>query len=353
VCAIIKGDAYGIGGVQAALTAQKTASADCFGFCDNDEALNLRAHHIQLPLIRVRCASPFEILSVRHLNVEESIGSQDTIQALLPYLDAAHPLCIHIEVDIGMGRSGLPPNSASKDLIRALAHEPRVRIAGIYAHTPHTEQALIAPGLATFLNFTDDVLKDPTIVFPRDMVRHFANSACVSNGMATLDMIRVGQASYGFVPPTVIPHTKPLLSWHSRVLLLRHIPAGSTVGYGASHTFEHSGWLATLPLGFHHGYPRDILLRARACDTTPCVLIRGQRFPVVGVGSMNALTIDVTIRGQSETCVQVGDPVVLVGRQGDEEITIDEFSSWLGQVAPVTTHHIGRSNSGSIEWISS
>jgi len=160
--------------------------------------------------------------------------------------------------------------------------------------------------------------------------RHLANSAALvalppSRDGAVLNLVRPGLALYGVAPAPWIQLPRPLepvLSWKTEIVHLKSVPPGTAVSYGGTWTARRPSRIATLPVGYADGYPRRLSNRAQ-------VLLRGRRAPVVGRVCMDLCMVDVTdVPGAA-----LGDEVVLLGRQGSEEIAATELAAWLETMA--------------------
>jgi alanine racemase len=159
-------------------------------------------------------------------------------------------------------------------------------------------------------------------------VRHMANSAALLNIPAShFDAVRPGIAIYGLRPSSTIANPcvrelKPVLEWKTRITFLREVPAGLGLSYGHAFHTQRPSVIATVPIGYGDGLPRSL-------SNTLEVLVRGVRCPQVGRITMDMSLVDVTqLRGQ----VHLGDEAVIIGRQGQEEITADELAEKLGTI---------------------
>jgi alanine racemase len=260
--------------------------------------------------------------SVRELEIEEQVGSREAAD----YLSAAgvrrgRPVDVHLDIDTGMGRSGFFPEQI--DTIREVMKLPGLRIAGVMSHFPTADATEIAQTSAQIermerfcaeLGLGDDVL-----------VHTHNSAATVRLTVHRRAMVRSGAACYGvrtsreFENP---PELKPIMSFRTWVAQLRDVPKGRTVGYGGLFTTSRDTKIASLPVGFGEGYPRALFNKG-------IVLIHGKRCPVIGRVSLNVLTIDVTDLNSE---VRLGDEVVLIGTQGDEEITFEEMADKFSSV---------------------
>jgi alanine racemase len=323
LCVVMKSNAYGHGLAQLAPVAV-SAGADYLGVCTNPEAAAIRSAGIDLPILRLRMGLPEELEeSVRLLNLEEQVG---TLQAAAYLSDLGikygFDIPVHINIDTGMGRSGFFVEQ--HDLVRLVCDMPGLKIAGIFTHFPAADGVTLANTERSLESF-DTLLDRLAEVLPSGILVHTHNSAAaVRLSERSRHLVRVGAVCYGvrtsqdFANP---PELRPVMSIKTRVAQVREVPPGKTIGYGSLFTTQRHSRIASLPVGFGEGYPRALFNKG-------IVLIHGQRCPVVGRVSLNITTVDVT---DLKTPVQWGDEVVLVGQQGDDEITFeflaDKFAS--------------------------
>jgi alanine racemase len=323
ICVVMKANAYGHG-LEPLAPAAVAAGADYLGICTNPEAAIIRRLGFDLPILRLRMALREELDESAHdLDVEEQVGSWQAAE-YLSFLGRTigRDLPVHINIDTGMGRSGFFAEQI--DTIRKVIALPGVKIAGMFTHFPTADAKELAPTEVRLESF-DKLCRDLADDLPPDVLIHTHNSAAtVRIGPRQHNLVRVGAACYGvrtsqeFVNPAAL---QPVMSVTTRVAQVRDIPAGRTIGYGGLFTTERDSSIASLPVGFGEGYPRSLFNKG-------VVLVHGQRCPVVGRVSLNIVTVDVT---DLDTPVRWGDEVVLVGRQGDDEITFellaDRFAS--------------------------
>jgi alanine racemase len=233
-------------------------------------------------------------------------------------------LNLHLEIDTGMGRTGL----IAADFERWLPELKKLKalkLEGVFSHFSDAESSneeFTENQLRIFLSIIER-LRNAGISPP---LLHMAKSAAlITVPSSHLTMVRPGLALYGLYPSpdlSVEIALKPVLGWHTRILQLKQVPKGFSLGYGRTFVTARESLIATLPVGYADGYHR--LLSNRAV-----VLVRGARVPVVGRVSMDLTMVDVTdIAG-----VQPGDEVVLLGRQGDQEITADEMAGWTNTIS--------------------
>jgi alanine racemase len=318
LCVVMKANAYGHG-LRALAPVAVAAGADYIGICTNPEAAIVRELGLGIKLLRLRMALPEELEeSVKQWQVEEQVGSMEVAEYLSRMgVWFGRRIPIHINIDTGMGRSGFFPTQA--ETIQRICAMPGLQPVGIMTH--------FASADGQDLKFTEyqieefhslcAALKD---CLPQDVLTHTHNSAAtVRLTQKCSDLVRVGAACYGvrtsqaFENPAQL---QPVMSVKTRVAQVRQVPMGRTIGYGSLFATSRDSLIASLPVGFGEGYPRSLFNKG-------VVLIHGHRCPVVGRVSLNITTVDVT--DVPET-VQWGDEAVLVGRQGNQEITFEELA---------------------------
>jgi alanine racemase len=228
---------------------------------------------------------------------------------------------VHVKADTGMHRVGrFPPESVPVFVDAAIARG--FEVDGLWTHFPRSEDD--PEGTTRQLSRFLDVCRGLERRGIRPRWIHAANSGAAIRDPAThLDLVRVGVALYGLSPGAGLAERaglRPAMRWRSAVTLARRLPAGEAVSYGLTYRLEHDANVATVPVGYADGYRRGL-------SSTADVLIGGRRHRVAGVISMDQLLVDC---GDAE--VGEGDEVVLLGRQGDEEVTAGELASLLGTI---------------------
>lgn len=326
ICAVVKCDAYGHGALECA-TALEAEGAQWFGVTNPSEGLVLRRGGIKARVL---------LLSGFWQGEEESVLENDLTPAVwtpghLQWLDAAakhsgkSKVPVHLKIDTGMSRLGVRWNELPT-LLPKLVHARRLSVEGVWSHLASSEIVDAFDAQAQIANFEQALtyLADEGLKWK---YRHLANSAAVAVRPSTwYDMVRPGLLLYGHCLP--LAHTnnslpevrlqlalKPVLSWKTRVVDVRHVPAGQGVGYGSTFTTRKPSLLATIPVGYGDGYLRALSNRGRA-------LVRGEYAPIAGNVSMDLTIIDVSrIPG-----VAVGDEVTLIGRDGGKTIEVEELA---------------------------
>jgi alanine racemase len=333
ILAVIKANAYGHGALP---VAARALAAGCWGLGvgDSGEALELREHGITAPVVILGAILEEEIPRVVEEDVDVTVHSGD----LLPLLEAEarrqhRVLRVHLKVDTGMGRLGCPPDAAL-DLARAILDCPHLELEGLATHLSSVagaDPSYTTLQLARFRQTLDALGADGI----RPRIVHAANSAGIFTfPNAHFDLVRPGISLYG-MDPGLFARLKlplqPVMSLKARVAFVKPVPAGATIGYDQSWTAPRDTRIATVTLGYSDGYPHRLTNRGQA-------LVRGRRCPVVGKVMMDYLLVDVGALSEAA----VGDEVTLIGRDGLEEVRIEELAREAGTLPYEIACGIGR-----------
>ena len=323
VWAVVKADGYGHGSVTAARAA---VAGGATGLCVAlvQEGVALRAVGIEVPVL-VLTEQPHEELAAAVAH-----GLQLTVYRT-EYLDALAAaggvdVPVHLKLDTGMQRSGARPDDAV-DLAEAIARSSAARLEGVFTHLAVADEP-DHPFTREQLDRFDAALDALSAAGHRPTLVHAANSAgAIVHPRARYSMVRPGIAIYGISPGPEVDGMvcdlglEPALSLRARVSMVKRVAAGSRISYGLRHTFEVDTTVATVPIGYADGVPR------RLFATGGEVLVGGRRRRIVGVVTMDQLMLDC---GDDE--VQVGDEVVLIGRQGAAVVAASEWAERLGTI---------------------
>lgn len=255
-------------------------------------------------------------------------------QALNVSKRTGHRAKVHLEIETGMNRNGLAPAAVAEALEMVRNHPQCIELVGVCSHLAGAESISNHYRIQRQREAFSDALNRFAGIGFADVSKHLACSAAVIRYPDTcLDLARVGIMQYGFFPtreirieylsrnPNDVNPLQRVLTWRSQVMTTFSVDRGEFVGYGMSFQASEPMRLATVPVGYSHGFSRSL-------SNLGSVLIRGQRAPVVGVVNMNQITVNVTHIEH----VQRGDDVVLIGCQGEEEITVSSFSDVSSQV---------------------
>jgi alanine racemase len=231
------------------------------------------------------------------------------------------PLAINFKVDTGMGRMGAPQGVSIAEFKRISALG-NVRVHSISTHMPvsNEDEAFTRDQLARFRNIVEKFRTE----VPGDYKAHVLQSAgTLAFNETPYEIVRAGIMLYGISPLPECQHLlKPAMTWKTRIALIRDMPAGHGISYGRTFITPGPMRVATLSAGYADGYPRHISNRGAA------MIVRGKRCPLLGRVTMDLMVIDVSHLPEA----RVGDEVVLMGRQGDEEISAAELAERAGTI---------------------
>ena len=316
--AVVKADAYGHGLHHVAARLMH-AGADLFAVANVSEAAALRELGPGWPILVLSPLLPGEDQALIDHDLAATVSSEDEVARLDAVGEAAgRPLAVHVKIDTGMGRAGVWHDEASSLLAR-IAAARWVKLAGVFTHfaSPEDDPAFTAEQRARFLT----VLGRPPALKLESLFIHADNSAGIETlpGASPFNAVRIGLLQFGVSPRpnTLLDQVKPepVFSFHTRVGLVKRLPRGTSISYGRTHTLSRDSIVAILCAGYADGLPR-------AASNRGVVLIHGVRCPVLGRVTMDQTVVDVT----DAPPVASGDAAVLVGRQGNAEITLVEFS---------------------------
>jgi alanine racemase len=323
--AVVKADAYGHGLHQVAAQLMH-AGADLFAVASLGEALSLRELSADCPILLLSPVLPEEDRYLAEHDLAATVSSTDEVTRFGAVGDAAgKPVAVHLKIDTGMGRLGVWYEQAGP-VFEQILRTPGVRLAGVFTHFSSADEdpAFTAEQRRRFLN----TLANLPGFDPGGLLIHADNSAGLESapGESLFNAVRVGLLQFGILPH---PHsmlarvqTEPVFSFHTRIGLVKQLPAGTSISYGRTVTLTRPTIIAVITAGYGDGL-------ARACSNRASVLIRGQRCPVLGRVTMDQTIIDVT---DLRVTVRPGEAVVLVGRQSGAEITLAEFSQWSDSI---------------------
>ncbi|MHB8379966.1 MAG: alanine racemase [Acidimicrobiales bacterium] len=330
-CAVVKANGYGHGALLAA-TAALDAGADSLAVAIVDEGIELRGAGVSAPILLLAEIPPSTIPDALAHELTLTVGSLNGARAAVAAAERSpgrHP--VHVKVDTGMHRMGVAPEGVDA-VVDALLASSAIDLEGLYTHfsvadgSSAEDRAFTRAQIETF----DEVVGalGARGVLPR--VLHSANSAgALGYPEARRSMVRVGLALYGYLPQGWLSGVledqqqklEPALSLRAQVVAVRRVAAGERPSYGRSRALDHDATIATVPFGYADGYPR------RLFEAGAEVLINNTRHPLAGNVTMDQLLVDV---GDEE--VAPGDDVVLLGRQGDEVISAEDWATWANTI---------------------
>lgn len=327
IFAVVKANGYGHGAVPVARAALQ-AGADAVAVATVAEAEELRGAGLDARIL-ILGGIPVEAASAAvGLDCEVVVGGMRLLEAISDAgLAARRRAPVHLKFDTGMTRVGLDARKAT-EAVAAASRLKGISVRGICSHLATAEAADDRFARLQMRRMRRICRVVEGLSPPIPVERHVANSAAVLRWPRShLDAVRVGLLTYGISPGGVCTNEgfRPALSWQARPLYVRQARKGDTVGYGRRHRLTRKSLLMVVPVGYADGYPRTLTNKAS-------VLVRGHRAPVVGAVSMDSLVADVTDVPE----VGLYDEVVVLGSQGDDEITVAE----LAELAETVPHEI-------------
>jgi len=334
LCAVVKAHGYGHGGPAVARAA---AAGGAIGMAVAlvDEGMELRRHNVRGPILLLSECDAGAVDEAMANRLTPTLYTRDGVER---FSRAAHALGkvkeVHVKVDTGMHRVGIDPAHAL-DLIRSVEDDPMLRLEGVWTHFPVADGERDEDRSFTLaqLDRFERLVADMKQAGVRADVLHAANTAgAIAFPQARYDMVRCGIGIYGYLPGNAVTAAfstaggsalKPAMSLKARVVSVRTLPAGERPSYGRLRPLPERSVVATVPIGYADGLPRALFTNGA------CALIGGRRRPLAGMVTMDQIVIDCG----NDASVHTGDEVVLLGRQGDEEITADEWARLLGTIS--------------------
>ncbi|MFC1679054.1 alanine racemase [Elusimicrobiota bacterium] len=318
---VVKADGYGHGAVRVARAALGSGAVSWLGVSSVEEGAVLREAGITGPILILGSLYPFEsTLAAIRYGLTPTVASLEGARRIVRaagHLGRSHrrrlPLACHLKIDTGMGRIGVRWPAGS-EVAEYLARSRGVRLEGVYTHLARSENdaAYTRGQLARFRKAVAGL----EAARQRPALRHAANSAgALRFPESRWDLIRPGLAAYG-----LLGDFRPVLSLKTRIVFLKNVKAGTSIGYGTHYRTRRPARIATLPIGYGDGLPR--LLSLGGGRPRPAVLVRGRRCPMVGALTMDMMMVDVT--GVREA--KVGEEAVLIGRSGSAVVTAGELA---------------------------
>jgi alanine racemase len=322
--AIVKANGYGHGAYEVAKVALENG-ADSLGVAILEEGIQLREKGIKSPIMNLFPEPPERAEKVVEYDLDQVITDLEFVKKLSQEAKKQNKSSnIFIEIDTGLGRYGIPPQK-TVELVKKINKLGNVRLKGILSQFSTADQRkkdFVFHQLSIFKN-TLDVLESFSNHIP---IKSIANSGAVLDIPASyFNHVRVGHLLYGLYPSMETSESikvKPAMSLKSKVIFIKKVAKGTPISYGKTYISKKKSKIATIPLGYADGYSRLLSNKGE-------VLIRGKRAKVVGRVCMDAFMVDVSHIPN----VKIGDEVVVMGKQGKDEITAHDLGRWTGTFA--------------------
>ncbi len=333
IMAVVKADAYGHGGVPVAANLERLG-ADCFGVAFAEEGMALREGGITKPILILGGIYHGEIVKAHRYNLTPVVISlENGLELAHEARECGLRFQVHVKVDTGMTRIGIPVAEA-KEAIRQLVAQDALVLEGIVSHFATVSPDLGPTYWAQLTRFLR-LLEELEALGINPPMKHMANSAAILGApKPPFNFVRPGIALYGANPGAGFENIldlQPVFSLTTEIFHLKRVPPGTPISYGGAFVTPRESVIATLPVGYADGLNRRL-------SNHGCVLVRGQRAPIVGAVCMDMTMVDVTdIPGAA-----IGDETVFIGRQGEQCITVEEVADICGTISYEVFCHINQ-----------
>lgn len=326
IMAVVKTDGYGHGAVRIAKHIEPVGYVGGFAVATAEEALILRRNGIRKPILILGAVFEEQLEKLISNNIRISlfqVSLAEKIQQTAKRIGKT--AYVHIKMDTAMSRLGIRPEQAdSVSIVKTIASFPDIKMEGIFTHfskADETDKSTCKDQMEKFWKFVH-TLEQEGISFE---IKHCANSA----GIIDLkeyhyDMVRAGISLYGMYPSREVcrenVQLKPAMSLHSRIVYIKEVEEGVSVGYGGTYTTTRATKIATIPVGYGDGYPRSL-------SNKGMVLVHGKEAPILGRICMDQFMVDITDIAEAKE----GDEILLFGEERDEVLPIERLCDLSGR----------------------
>ncbi|MBI4357980.1 MAG: alanine racemase [Candidatus Omnitrophica bacterium] len=315
ILAVVKANAYGHGLLEIAQCLHEQVSY--LGVASIDEALALRRFEIETPILLFGVPRRGAVDAAIQADVAIAVSSVEQARDISQRAQLIKkPATIHVKVDTGMGRLGIPKSSALES-IGTIAHLDGLELEGIFTHFPQGEDdSFTRDQIQAFC----DLIQMSSQRQIRFAYRHAANSIGIVNHKDShFNLVRPGLTLYGLYPSDTVKrklNLKPVLNWRARILLVKKLMPGDSTGYDRTFVASEETTIGILPVGYSHGYPFHLSNKGE-------VLFDGRRFPVIGRVSMDYTAVNF---GPQFSEANAGEVVTLLGRDGRDTISAESLA---------------------------
>ena len=318
--AVVKADGYGHGALQTARAAIH-GGASMLAVASVDEGTALRDGGIRIPILVLGAVTGYDVKQGAEAGLIQTVCSPDMVRMCeSAATETGKQTEVHLKIDTGMGRIGIRTEKEKEQVMKTLRECPHVKLGGAFTHFADADggedgERYTEQQFRRFLELTDGL--------PEDVIRHCCNSAAIHRHPEMhLDMVRAGISLYGYPPVKTDMSLEPCMTWTATVSYVKELAPGSYVSYGRTWQANRTIRAATVTCGYGDGYHRSASGKA-------CVLIHGRRAAVIGRICMDQMVADVT----DIPDVKPGDEVILIGREGHEQITAEDLAKWSGTIS--------------------
>jgi alanine racemase len=340
--AVVKSNAYGHG-LREVSSIALDGPVDWFGVNSIEEGIFLREEKINRPILILGYVPLKDLKEAVEHNLRLTVYNVETIRELSRVCKKLKKEAfIHIKIETGTNRQGVNGEELKK-VLRSINSDPYVKLEGTSTHFANIEDTTDHSYAQLQLDKFNETMK---VHFGSDdtLIKHTACTAAILLFKETyFEMVRAGIGMYGLWPSKQtkvsysmkdkeLPTLNPVLTWKSKIVQIKSVPEGSFISYGCTYKTTRESKIAVLPVGYYDGY-------LRAFSNVSHVLVKGKRAPVRGRVCMNITLVDVTDIPE----VKLEDDVVLLGKQGNEEITVDYLAGLAGTINYEIVTHINPS----------
>ena len=325
MAAVIKADGYGHGAVAISEVLEDLPYLWGYAVATSNEAMELIAAGRKKPILILGLSFPEQFEEIVDNDVRPAVCTFESAKELSDIAVAKNKTChIHIKIDTGMSRIGFQVTEENAKIIARIAALPNIMIEGIFTHFARADELSKEPAYEQLDMFKKmiDMVEAQGVNVP---IKHCSNGGgIIEIPQSNMDMVRAGITLYGLWPSEEVDKTKislkPVMSLHSRVAYVKELEPGRCISYGGTYTVAEKMKIATVPVGYGDGYSRGL-------SNKGWVLIKGQKAPICGRVCMDQCMVDVTHIPD----VKAGDEVTLLGKDQDEEITMEQLGELSGR----------------------
>lgn len=323
---VIKTDGYGHGAVPIGRELERLSYVSGYAVATAEEAFILRKAGLKKMILILGYSFPYSYEEMIRQEIRPAVFRPDSVKELAACARRiGKDVCVHVKVDTGMTRVGIRPDESGLRFVEQLISMEGIRVEGIFTHFARADEmdkTSASKQLARFLSFIEQIETGLGYHIP---VRHCSNSAgIVELPEANLDAVRAGITLYGLWPSSEVSRTivslRPVLSLKSHVVYVKEVEAGVPISYGGTYITPDKTLVATIPVGYGDGYPRSL-------SGIGYVLIKGRKAPILGRVCMDQFMVDVSHIPD----VEPGDEVTLIGKDKEEEITMEMLGDLSGR----------------------
>lgn len=336
IMAVVKADAYGHGTFETVSTLIENG-AQRLAVSMLDEAIQLRKIGVEVPILVLSYTDPRRADELLQYNITQTVFSHRLAEALSDVaVRRGTKVRIHIKIDTGMTRVGFMPGySAVKDVV-SISSLPGIIAEGIFTHFAVADEKDKTYTRYQFELF-ESMMRELNRIGILIPIRHVSNSAAIMQyPEMALEVVRPGIILYGIYPSNEVDRSvidlKPAMTLKAQIVLVKGVESGASISYGRKFRTSEKSKIATIPIGYADGWSRLLTGKSR-------VLVNGQFAPIVGTICMDQCMVDIT---HVDGPVEVGDEVVLIGKQGDREITAEEVATLIGTIPYETVCVVGK-----------